>query len=40
MGELTVDFSVYGWFPEILPSEETGSGGEEEVNDEQLERAG
>jgi methylated-DNA-protein-cysteine methyltransferase-like protein len=22
MGEYTVDFSVYGWFPEYLPSEE------------------
>ena len=22
MGELTVDFSAYGWFPDLLPSEE------------------
>jgi hypothetical protein len=21
MGELMVDFSVYGWFPHVLPSE-------------------
>ena len=23
LGELTVDFTVYGWFPASLPSEET-----------------
>ena len=22
LGELSVDFSVYGWFPDVLPSEE------------------
>jgi methylated-DNA-protein-cysteine methyltransferase-like protein len=22
MGQYTVDFKVYGWFPDILPSEE------------------
>ncbi|KAF4466438.1 MGMT family [Fusarium albosuccineum] len=26
MGEHSVDFSVYGWFPETLPSEETDDG--------------
>ena len=34
MGELTVDFSVYGWFPDLLPSEEA-EGGEEKDADEQ-----
>ncbi|KAI0972832.1 6-O-methylguanine DNA methyltransferase [Xylaria arbuscula] len=24
LGEMSVDFSEYGWFPEILPSEEAG----------------
>ncbi|KAH8179145.1 6-O-methylguanine DNA methyltransferase, DNA binding domain-containing protein [Sarocladium implicatum] len=27
MGELTVDFAEYGWFPETLPSEEAEEGG-------------
>ena len=22
LGELTVDFEIYGWFPSVLPSEE------------------
>ncbi|KAK7414240.1 Alkyltransferase-like protein 1 [Neonectria punicea] len=26
MGELSVDFAEYGWFPEDLPSETNGSG--------------
>lgn len=28
MGELSVDFSVYGWFPEILPSEQEEADGD------------
>lgn len=30
LGERTVDFSVYGWFPDRLPSEEDESEGDEE----------
>lgn len=29
LGERTVDFSVYGWFPDRLPSEEAESEDEE-----------
>lgn len=31
MGELSVSFEEYGWFPEVLPSEEA----EEEAAEEQ-----
>jgi len=35
MGELSVDLVVYGWFPDMLPSEaadaESGSDGDGEV---------
>jgi len=37
MGEYSVDFSVYGWFPELLPSEEAEL--EAESDDEQVETA-
>lgn len=30
LGERTVDFRVYGWFPDRLPSQEAESDGEEE----------
>lgn len=30
LGELTVDLGAYGWFPDVLPSEETASESEEE----------
>jgi methylated-DNA-protein-cysteine methyltransferase related protein len=30
LGERTVDFSTYGWFPERLPSEEDEEDAEEE----------
>lgn len=29
LGERTVDFSVYGWFPDVLPSEEAEEEDEE-----------
>ncbi|KAH6950761.1 6-O-methylguanine DNA methyltransferase [Fusarium avenaceum] len=28
LGEHSVDFSQYGWFPEVLPSEDSEEGGE------------
>lgn len=28
MGELTVDFGIHGWFPEVLPSEVAAPGEE------------
>ena len=38
MGELTVDFSAYGWFPDMLPSEEAEA--EAERSEEDQEPAG
>jgi methylated-DNA-protein-cysteine methyltransferase-like protein len=38
MGEFFVDFAVFGWFPEMLPSEEAEMEGErssEEESDEE-----
>lgn len=41
MGELTVDFRVYGWFPRSLPSEEgeglESSSGDDSLGDEEEE---
>ncbi|KAM5343214.1 hypothetical protein ACJ41O_014180 [Fusarium nematophilum] len=34
MGELSVDFSSYGWFPDTLPSEEIQDGDSQESNSE------
>jgi hypothetical protein len=28
LGEHSVDFSQYGWFPEVLPSEDSEEGGD------------
>jgi hypothetical protein len=39
LGELLVDLSVYGWFPECLPSEREG-GREEGEGDEREEGEG
>ena len=34
LGELTVDFGTYGWFPTLLPSEEAESSeSEDEANE-------
>ena len=40
MGELSVDFVEYGWFPDTLPSQEEGNDGEEddEEDEEEIER--
>ncbi|KAF2204995.1 DNA binding methylated-DNA--cysteine S-methyltransferase [Delitschia confertaspora ATCC 74209] len=38
MGEFTLDFSVYGWFPDVLPSEagvESSNDEEEEASEEE-----
>lgn len=34
LGELTVDFAEFGWFPEVLPSEEEGESSEVDRADE------
>lgn len=34
MGEMSVDFDEYGWFPDVLPSEEAGGHGREDDDDD------
>ena len=42
MGEYSIDFSVYGWFPDMLPSEEAELEAEsdEDEHDSGVEDAG
>lgn len=33
MGEMSVDFDEYGWFPDVLPSEAAGGAGNDDDDD-------
>ena len=35
LGELEVDFGTYGWFPDVLPSEEGADSDSDESEDEE-----
>lgn len=37
MGEMSVDFGEYGWFPDVLPSEDTGAAVKEEDEEDEEE---